>query len=118
MIPALAIAASLLNPAVSDRTLDQTVCRPGWTKTIRPSTAYIRNWERRHLPPGQDPRLFIVDHRVSLGIGGNPYAPNLKLQTVAEAARKDVLERRLNRLLCGGRISLERAQEIMLERWP
>jgi hypothetical protein len=113
MIPALALAASLLNPAVHPDTIAQTICRPGYTKTVRPSTSYVRIWKRLNLRAGVDPRSVVADHRVPLSLAGSPYAPNLQLQTKAEAHRKDVLENRYHALVCSGRMDLRTAQERM-----
>jgi hypothetical protein len=117
MIAALALAASLLNPAVHPDTIAQTICRPGYTKTVRPSTSYVRIWKRLNLKAGVDPRSVVVDHIVPLELGGNPLAPNLQLQKKAEAHRKDLAENRQHRAVCSGRVFLRDAQAQMAG-WP
>lgn len=118
MIAALAIAASLLNPAVRQETLASTICRPGYTRTIRPPSAYIARIKRQLLAGRQDPRGYVVDHEEPLELGGAPRWPNLRLQTKAEAREKDVLENALHRAVCRGTVPLAVAQAEILRRWP
>lgn len=116
MIVALAIAAAMLNPSVTPATAGRTICRPGWTRSIRPPTSVTSRWERAHLAPWQDGRDYVVDHVVPLELGGRPYAPNLQLQTKAEAKAKDRLENALHRAVCSGRVRLQDAQ-VRIEAW-
>jgi hypothetical protein len=116
MITALALSAAMLNPAVTPATLEWTICRPGFAAAVRPPGSYTQRWERKHLRPGQVARAYVVDHIVPLELGGRPYAPNLQLQTKAQAKRKDRLENQLHRAVCAGRVRLEDAQARM-EAW-
>lgn len=118
MLAALAIAAAMLNPHVTQANVQTTICRTGYTATVRPPTSYTRRWERQHLKPGQSATLYVVDHSIPLELGGAPRAANLRLQTRPEAKRKDVLENRLHRAVCKGTVSLPVAQAEMLRRWP
>jgi hypothetical protein len=118
MIAALAIAAAMLNPQVTPDTLGLTICRPGYTKVIRPPNSYITMIKTRLLPAGADREAYVVDHSIALEIGGAPRWPNLRVQTIAEAKRKDVLEHALHRAVCSGAISLPAAQAEMARRWP
>lgn len=113
MILAIAMATALSaarDPAVTQRTIDRTICRPHYTEEVRPSPAYIRAWERLHLKAGQRARDFTVDHRLSLSLGGKPRDPNLQLQTNAEAKAKDKAEVRLHALVCKRKMKLRAAQ--------
>jgi hypothetical protein len=74
-------------PAVSQQTIDQTVCVPGWTATIRP-----------HLPtrPG-----YEYDHVVPLSLGGAPTdGANLQYVPLDQARKDDRVESLLHRLVC------------------
>lgn len=117
-LPSLAVAVSLLNPLVTPETMATTICQPGYTATIRPPRSLIDRYERRYLPRGADPKAYWVDHRIPLALGGNPRPPNLQIQPVAEAKRKDVLERSLHAAVCKGRVPLKAAQERMMEWRP
>jgi hypothetical protein len=118
MLVALAAASAMLNPNVTQATIGQTICVSGYTKTIRPTPAYIRAWKRLNMPAGADPKAYVADHHIPLEIGGNPLAPNLRLQLKADAHVKDLEEDRLHAATCAGRMSLGRAQETMDRDWP
>jgi hypothetical protein len=118
MIAALAVAAALIDSRVTPATQAQTICRPGWAQSVRPSTSYIRLWKRLNVPAGADPKAYVVDHSVPLELGGAPLAPNLRLQLKADARRKDWDENALHRQICNGSISLRQAQERIVGDWP
>jgi hypothetical protein len=102
------------NRAVTVRTLGQTVCVPGWTRTVRPPASYtsalkLRQMAQWHLP-GPASR-YEEDHLVALSIGGSPRSPrNLWPQPWAQAHRDDRLELQLHRELCAGRVTLRGAR--------
>lgn len=105
---ALALTVSILNAAVTDQTLAQTVCRPGWSADYR-----------RHHPVRLKVRKgFVRDHVVSIELGGNSSAQNVRYQPTAEAKSKDLIERRLHREVCSGRMRLGEAQKLILEWRP
>lgn len=119
-----AFAPGAINPAVTQGTLQQTVCAIGWTKTQRPS----RYWSaakkaellhRAHMPLSARP-LFELDHRVPLELGGHPTdARNLWLQPREHpgADEKDHLENLVHYRLCHGRMTLREAQQVFLGDW-
>ena len=118
-LAAATLAAAILNPAVTPATVDATICVPGWTQRERPRAGYVAALERAMLPADADPRDYVMDHVMPLGLGGHPSASaNLRPQRIAEAAAKDIDERRLNRAVCAGRISLPAAQAQMRRIWP
>lgn len=118
MVAVLAVAAALLNPAVTPQTLDETICRPGYTKTIRPTPAYVASLKRLTLGRGPEAKGYVMDHVVPLELGGAPMAPNLRPQPKAEARVKDREENRLHGAVCSGRMTLRDAQAQMLADWP
>jgi len=83
-----------LNPAVTQATVKTTVCRSGWTATIRPPASYTNTLKRRQLPKGADLKAYEEDHLIPLD----------------RAKRDDVVETRLHRQLCAGTITLAQAQ--------
>jgi len=109
-----------LNPSVTQSNIAQTICRPGWTATVRPPESYTYQLKRqqmvaRHLP--ERPRDYQEDHYVPLEIGGHPTDPrNLWPQPIQEAYLKDMLERALNRAVCGGKMTLTDAQHCLLNQ--
>jgi hypothetical protein len=58
-----------------------------------------------------------IDHRISRELGGADDVENLWPQPITEARKKDTLENFLHRAVCTDAITLERAQEILLDDW-
>jgi hypothetical protein len=103
-----------LNPGVTPATLASTICRHGWTRTIRPPVSYtndlklkqMREYARRGAPSA-----YQEDHLVSLELGGHPTDPrNLWPQPYPRASVVDGIENELNAQVCSGKLSLEAAQ--------
>ena len=122
---AFASAGSLILPrhtpglrysAVTEKTVFKTVCRAGWTKTIRPPATYTHALEKRQLVQfhyaDQNPSHFEEDHVVSLELGGAPRSTrNLWPQPWTQARRDDNgIEASLHRKLCDGTLTLRQAQ--------
>jgi hypothetical protein len=106
-----------LNADVRQDTLAQTICARGWAAAVRPPLSYTRGIKARLVRDRHDGsrmKDFELDHTVAIALGGDPRAlANLQLQPwVGEhgAIRKDLLERRLQLLVCDGKISLSAAQ--------
>lgn len=113
------LAAAMLNPAVTQGNIHKTICRPGYTATIRPPASYTTALKRSQLPPGADVKLYEEDHRVALGLGGSPRSPvNLRPQLWVEAHVKDIEEVALMRAVCSGKVKLRAAQEKLIGDWP
>ncbi len=104
----------VLNPEVTQATIAETICRQGWTKTIRPPTDYTNELKRRQLREyGRTGALsdYQEDHLISLELGGHPTDPrNLWPQPYPRAAEVDQEENHLNDLVCSGQISLAEGQ--------
>jgi hypothetical protein len=113
------------NPDVTQRNIRRTICKSGWTKTIRPSTSYTNKLKRQQIEEYgyADKRLssYEEDHLISLQLGGHPTDPrNLWPEAYAGkcgARVKDVIETKLKRLVCSGKISLEEAQQAIAFNW-
>jgi hypothetical protein len=110
-----------LNPDVTSDTIHQTICVPGYTKTIRPPVSYTDAIKRRlmqeqHLAGrAQD---YELDHLVPIEGGGHPRSlDNLWMQPLAEARVKDADENRMHRAICDGRVTLRAAQAALFLRW-
>ena len=104
----------VLNPAVTQRTIAATICVHGWTRTVRPPTAYTDELKRTqmHAYGLHGPRsAYQEDHLISLELGGDPTDPrNLWPEPYPRAARVDAIENDLNGQVCGGRLTLAEAQ--------
>jgi hypothetical protein len=100
-----------LNPAVTQATIETTVCRSGWTATVRPPATYTNILKRRQLPKGADPKAYEEDHLIPLSLGGAPKDPaNLRPVPLDRAKKDDVVETRLHKQLCAGTITLAAAR--------
>src|SRR5947208_5678057 len=104
----------VLNPDVTQANIRSTICRHGWTATIRPPTSYTNALKRKQMRQyGEAGSLsdYQEDHLISLELGGNPTDPrNLWPEPYPRASDVDRLENELNRLVCAGRISLAEGQ--------
>ena len=108
----------LLNEQVTQLTIAATICKPGWTKTIRPPSSYTQRIERQKLPAGADSKAYVVDHLIALEIGGAPREPrNLMLQTNEASKAKNRDENAYHRAVCAGRMTLEAARDDMYRNW-
>jgi hypothetical protein len=104
----------VLNPDVTQATIDTTVCKHGWTKTIRPPTSYTNDLKRKQMREygvGGGLSDYQEDHLISLELGGHPTdARNLWPEPYPRASEVDSIENELNAKVCSGRLSLEQAQ--------
>ena len=110
-----------LNPAVNQGNIHQTVCVPGYSRSIRPPSSYTSALKVRQLHElgyaDQNPRHYEEDHRVPLSLGGAPRDPsNLHPEPWSEARIKDRREVALWRSVCADKTRLTDAQQEM-RRW-
>jgi len=103
-----------LNPQVSQATIGDTICRSGWTRTIRPPTSYTNDLKTKGLVQYHlrgPPSAFQEDHLISLELGGDPTDPrNLWPEPYPRAASVDQIENELNHRVCTGSLTLAQAQ--------
>jgi hypothetical protein len=108
------LTPGVVNPAVTQATLRSTVCRKGWTRTVRPPTSYTNDLKRKQLRARRlrgPPSSYQEDHLISLELGGNPTDPrNLWPEPYPRAGEVDRIENQLNARLCAGELTLEQAQ--------
>ena len=125
-LPDPAVTPGVTNPAVTQDNIKDTICKIGWTKTIRPTASYTNKLKLTQMAaaklPGS-PRDYEEDHLISLELGGNPTDPaNLWPElwvspTGWGARKKDVIETYLKRQVCGGRVTLAEAQQAIRTDW-
>jgi hypothetical protein len=105
----------VLNPDVTQANIRSTICRTGWTATIRPPTSYTNDLKRRQMRQyGETGSLsdYQEDHLISLELGGNPTDPrNLWPEPYPRAADVDKIENELNAQVCSGALTLAQAQQ-------
>ena len=109
-----ALTPGVLNPAVTPATIASTICRHGWTRTIRPPVSYTNGLKAKGLRQYRlrgPPSAFQEDHLISLELGGDPVDPrNLWPEPYPRASAVDQIENDLNHRVCTGSLSLADAQ--------
>jgi hypothetical protein len=104
----------VVNPDVTQANITSTVCKHGWTRTIRPPTDYtnaLKLKQMREYGVGGSPSQYQEDHLISLELGGHPTdARNLWPEPYPRAAEMDTIENELNAKVCSGDLSLDEAQ--------
>lgn len=114
--PTLPPSIGVTTTAVTQDNLPATICKPGYTTTVRPNTSYTNSLKRILIQEEVDQVMghWELDHIVSLQLGGHPTAPgNLWMQHYSGpcgARVKDSLEGKLKRMVCKGVITLLQAQ--------
>jgi hypothetical protein len=109
------LTPGVLNTAVTPASIAQTVCRSGWTGTVRPPVSDTNALKLRQLAEYRlrgPPSAFQEDHLISLELGGNPTDPrNLWPEPYPRAAAVDQMENDLNHRVCAGSLTLAQAQQ-------
>lgn len=115
------------NPAVTQGNLDDTICRSGYSKSIRPPESVTEPEKlvvMRAYGLRGSPHPYELDHIISLELGGaansyKNYYPELNYPHPSGffLNPKDHVEGALHRLICDRRISLARAQRLIATDW-
>jgi hypothetical protein len=130
-LPNHTLTPGTTNPAVTQATIHSTICKSGWTATIRPPTSYTNRLKAQQLVAyGYTDRSFAdyeEDHLISLELGGSPTSPknlwpephHIRLASGLDVGSytKDALETHLKREICAGQITLRAAQHEIATNW-
>jgi len=124
-LPDTKLTPGAINPDVNQSNIEATICKRGWTSTIRPPVSYADQLKVGQI--GQyryadtDPAHYEEDHLISLGLGGDPLSPkNLWPQPNSgkwNFDMKNKLENVLNKLVCARRMTLAEAQREIRTDW-
>ena len=110
-----------LNRDVTQDTINTTICRGGWTSTVRPDVSYTGSLKRQQIASEGltgGPGDYEEDHRMPLELGGAPSDPtNLSPESPASPNAKDNDEYRLKLDVCDSRLTLAQAQQQMVDTW-
>jgi hypothetical protein len=120
-----------INPNVTPETLATTICKSGWTATIRPPSAYTGALKLAQIVEygyaDRSPSHYQEDHLVPLELGGAPRDPaNLWPEpndivlpdgTKVGSDAKDHLEDYLHATVCAGTLPLGDAQRLIAGDW-
>jgi hypothetical protein len=112
---------------VSQGTLTSTICKSGYSSSIRPPESITEPEKRASALAYGYTGSFSTgeyDHLVALELGGDPndaanlwVEPNDDPSATTTANAKDVLEDRLHSLVCAGHVPLATAQEAIAANW-
>ena len=97
------------------------LCSTGYTDSVRSVSSSTK--KKVFALYGIDLKSdhFEVDHLISLELGGNNDIKNLWPQSMTtqpyNAKRKNVLENKLNNLVCSGKITIKQAQDEIRTDW-
>jgi hypothetical protein len=109
------------DPAVTQATIDRTICVSGWTSTIRPPENYTENLKRQQMTAYGDTASissYEEDHLIPLELGGSPTSPqNLWPEPGASPNPKDAVEDAARSAVCDGRLTLAAAQQSIASNW-
>jgi hypothetical protein len=110
-----------LNPQVRQATIGRTICRAGWTATVRPPEAITEAEKSASLLAYGDTEPiddYEYDHFVPLELGGATNdARNLWPEPGASPNPKDKVEDELNQAVCDRRMTLSHAQAEIAANW-
>ena len=111
-----------LNPAVTQATIDRTICKPGWTEAVRPPFRVMDQIKRDKLRAAgwtdADKNRFALDYIIPLSLGGGPDDPkNLRLEPENELVERKALEACLPRLVCERRLMLDEVRKAIWRDW-
>ena len=121
VLPDPACTPGATNPAVTQADIGSTICRAGWTGTVRPAESYTEGLKDQQMSAYGDRgpvSSYEEDHLVPLGLGGSPTSPrNLWPEPGASPNPKDSVEAAANQAVCDGRMSLAAAQAAIAADW-
>lgn len=128
-LPDMKCTPGAVSPAVTEANLDSTICKSGYTATIRPSS-YVTGKEKKanalsygYTGPMGDAEF---DHQISLELGGDPNDPrNLWVELPSPGHKpgagpnndKDKVENRLHTAVCKRTVTLVQAQTAIATDW-
>jgi hypothetical protein len=109
-----------IDPAVTQADIRSTICKKGWTATVRPPESQTERFKYDVAYPAyRTPRSerTELDHLVPLELGGSNDATNLWPESPPTPNPKDKVENALNHAVCDGRVSLAAAQRAIAADW-
>jgi hypothetical protein len=110
-----------LTPGVVATTDANLVCRAGYAKSARHTSAKLKAFVYREYGIDRRSGHYEIDHLIPLSLGGADAAANLWPESWDthpwNATRKDELEVYLHAAVCSGRMPLEQAQREIAEDW-
>ncbi len=110
-----------INSQVTQDTIESTICKSGWTSTIRPPSNYTDPIKLAQMRQEDLPGTihdYEEDHRMPLELGGaSRDINNLSPELGASPNSKDSDENAFNKLVCSHKILLVVAQTNLIGKW-
>lgn len=130
-LPNSKLTPGAINPNVTEANVATTICKSGWTATVRPPSAYTSALKLVQIVEygysDRAPSHYEEDHLVPLELGGAPRDPRnlwpepniivLPDGTTVGSNAKDHLENYLNTAVCSGAMPLGDAQRSIAADW-
>ncbi|HET6965208.1 MAG TPA: hypothetical protein VFH58_10585 [Acidimicrobiales bacterium] len=121
VLPDPTCTPGVTNPAVTQADIDQTICRSGWTATVRPPESYTEPLKYQQMAAYEESGSagnYEEDHLISLELGGSPTSPqNLWPEPGGSPNPKDSVENAAKRAVCDGQMTLAAAQQAIATNW-
>jgi len=134
VVPKSSLTPGAADPRVTQDNIQSTICRPGYSKTVRPSVSVTNKIKGLTLSmyglKAAAPGDYELDHLISLEIGGAPAdiknlwpepwetRGNKKASPGTGAETKDKVENWLHKQICSGKLKLADAQRMEAQNWP
>jgi hypothetical protein len=109
-----------IDPAVTQADIGSTICRAGYTKTVRPPESQTERFKFDEAYPAYAVGRNVsaeLDHEIPLELGGSNDASNLWPEVGSLPNPKDRVETSLHHAVCDGRVTLTAAQAAIAANW-
>lgn len=113
-----------VDPKVTQGNIKDTICKSGYTKTVRPPVSYTEPLKKQLMKSYRIKGLlkdYELDHLIPLEVGGNPTdGKNLWPEPRHgdnNASMKDNVENYLHEQVCSGNMKLKTAQDLIATNW-
>jgi len=124
ILPDAGCTPGAIDPAVTQDNIDSTICKSGYTATIRPPASDTDKFKTSSLAAyGQSyDRTTELDHLISLELGGTNSVSNLwpepnRTGATGTTNPKDAVENTLHKAICNRTVKLAEAQNAIAANW-
>lgn len=122
VLPDPVCTPGVINPNVTQADIKTTICKTGWTATIRPPQSYTGPLKIQSIKnygySDTNTKHYEEDHFIPLELGGSPTdVKNLWAEPSPSPNPKDNVENILRSRVCNGVISLHDAQQKIITDW-
>ena len=119
LLPDRSCTPGAIDPAVTQANIGSTICRAGYTDSVRPPESQTEafKWGVAEPAYGQHDVSGELDHLVPLELGGDNDARNLWVEAGPIPNGKDAVENALSHAVCDGAITLRAAQREIARNW-